>query len=60
MKLTGTTMVNILSLKGELVTQAKFQNYDRIELDVSALVKGLYLLKILTKEGIEVKKLVIR
>jgi hypothetical protein len=36
----------------------KFRNQNKIELDVSTLARGIYLVKIQTKTGLEVKKLV--
>ena len=40
--------------------QGTFQNQDPVELDVSRLVKGFYIVKMQTEEGIETGKLVIR
>jgi LEA14-like dessication related protein len=46
-------------MKGEQVMQRKFQNPTPVEMDVSMLAKGIYLVKIQTGAGIESKKLVI-
>jgi hypothetical protein len=53
-------IVCIFEINGQQVMYEKFQNQKLIELDVSNLSNGIYLLKIETKEGIEVKKLVIQ
>ncbi len=53
-------IISISQINGQLVMQDKFQNQKLIELDVSNLSNGIYLLKIETQEGMEVKKLVIQ
>jgi hypothetical protein len=47
-------------MNGALLQQKKFQSQNLIEMDVSNLSKGFYLIKIQTKKGIETKKLVIQ
>jgi hypothetical protein len=47
-------------MNGKILKQEKFQNQNLIEMDVSALSKGFYLVKIQTKKGIETKKLVVQ
>jgi hypothetical protein len=47
-------------MNGALLQQEKFQSQNLIELDVSTLAKGFYLVKIQTKKGIETKKLVVQ
>ena len=58
--LNEESFVSIFDIKGQQVIQHNFQNHKRIEIDVSNLPKGVYLMKILTKEGMEVKKLLIQ
>ena len=53
-------IISICQINGQLIMQDKFQNQKLIELDVSNLSNGIYLLKIETKEVMEVKKLVIQ
>jgi photosystem II stability/assembly factor-like uncharacterized protein len=53
------TDISVLTIKGEILLREKFNQQSQIELDVSNLAKGIYLVKIQSKEGIEVKKLVI-
>lgn len=53
------TDVSVLTMKGELLLREKFNHQNQVELDVGNLAKGFYLVKIQSKEGIEVKKLVI-
>ena len=58
---TGTqkqTLVIIFNLQGQQMISAQFQN--TIDLDVSALAKGIYLVKIQNENGVENKKLVIQ
>ncbi len=63
--ITGTKMVQkdilvtILNIDGEQVMKEEFRNQNLFELDVSSLPKGIYLMKFQSKEGYEVKKLVI-
>jgi hypothetical protein len=47
-------------MNGALLQQNKFQSQNMIELDVSNLAKGFYLVKMQTKAEIETKKLVIQ
>ena len=58
--LQGETTICIFNMNGALLQQEKFQSQNQIELDVSALVKGFYLVKIQTRKGIETKKLVVQ
>jgi photosystem II stability/assembly factor-like uncharacterized protein len=53
-------IVSIFEMNGQDVMQQKFQNQKPLEMDVSALTKGIYLVKIQTKEVMEFKKLVIQ
>jgi hypothetical protein len=58
--LQGETTICIFNMNGALLQQEKFQSQNLIELDVSALAKGFYLVEIQTKKGIETKKLVVQ
>jgi hypothetical protein len=58
--LCGETIINILNFNGEQIMHDKFTSRNQLELDVSALVNGIYFLKIQTKMGVKVKKLVIQ
>jgi photosystem II stability/assembly factor-like uncharacterized protein len=58
--LQGETTICIYNMNGALLQQNKFQSQNMIEMDVSALVKGIYLIEIQTKKGIETKKLVVQ
>jgi hypothetical protein len=58
--LKGESTICIFNMNGAILQQDKFQNQNLIELDVSALTKGIYLVKIQTSAGIETKKLVIQ
>jgi photosystem II stability/assembly factor-like uncharacterized protein len=53
------TLIDIYNTKGEHVIHKTLQYQNKIELDVSTLSKGLFLVKILSKQGIEVKKIII-
>lgn len=58
--LQGETTICIYNMNGALLQQKKFQGQHLIELDVSTLAKGIYLVKIQTNKGIETKKLVVQ
>ena len=48
------------NMMGEQVMFDKFQNQTQVEMDVSTLTNGIYLVKLQTSPGIEIKKLVIQ
>ena len=52
-------VVTIFTITGEQVMNKQFQNQNQLELDVSAMAKGIYLVKIQEKGWVEVQKLVI-
>jgi hypothetical protein len=52
-------LVTIYNTNGNQVMNEQFRDQTQVELDVSTLLKGIYLLKIQSKEGLEAKKLVI-
>ena len=54
------TLVNIFNLQGQEMMQAQYHNTNTMELDVSALAKGVYLVKIQSENGVVNKKLVIQ
>jgi hypothetical protein len=51
--------VTIFDLKGEQILTETFRNKNKIEMNISTLPKGAYLVKIRAEEGMEVKKLVV-
>jgi len=53
-------MIRVLSMKGEQVMQGSFQGQTPVELEVGMLAKGIYLVQIQAREGVESKKLVIQ
>lgn len=58
--LPGEIVISIVGLNGQQIKRDSFQNQKLFEMDVSTLPKGIYLIKIQTKNGIETKKLVIQ
>ena len=56
----GETTISVFNMKGEQVMQRDFQKQNPVEMDVSTLAKGIYLVKIETMERIESKKLLIQ
>jgi len=58
--LSGVNTITIFSMNGQKMLQARFQNQKQFEMGVSTLSRGIYLVKIQSKTGIESKKLVIR
>lgn len=58
--LQGETTICIYNMNGALLKQEKFQSQNLIEMDVSAMEKGIYLVRIQTKAGVETKKLVVQ
>jgi hypothetical protein len=51
--------VTIFDLKGEQMLTETFNNKNKVEMNISSLPKGAYLVKIRADEGMEVKKLVV-
>lgn len=51
--------INIFNINGEKVMNEWFLNQFQVEMDVSKLTPGIYLVKIQTRDEMEVKKLVI-
>ena len=58
--LSKESFISIFNMNGEQIIYQKFQTQNQLELDLSTLAAGIYLLKIQTNEGIEIKKPVIR
>ena len=58
--LQGETTICIFNMNGAILQQEKFQSQNLIEMDVSAMAKGIYLLQMQTKAGVESKKLVVQ
>ena len=52
-------IISIYSITGEQIMHQQFENQSKIELDVITLEKGMYLVKIQSKTGIETKKVII-
>jgi photosystem II stability/assembly factor-like uncharacterized protein len=52
--------VSIYTITGDFVKEYQFRNQHQVEIDVSNLMQGVYLVKIQTSAGIEVQKLVIQ
>jgi hypothetical protein len=53
-------IVSISTLKGQLLMQDIYRNQYKIEIDISALSAGIYIIKLQTNKGIEFQKLVIQ
>ena len=53
-------LVSIYNISGGLVLQQIFQPKNTVELDLSSLKIGTYLLKLFSGEGVETKKIKIR
>ena len=51
--------ISLLNMSGETVLLHKFKNQTKMELDVSTLPHGFYIVKIQTREGVECEKLII-
>jgi hypothetical protein len=58
MNLPGETSIGIFNLTCEQVKYESFHNQNRMEMDVSTLPKGMYVVKIQTREGVECQKVV--
>ena len=58
-KSMGETFLSIFSVSGKQMLYNNFGNEEIMEQDITALLKGLYLIKIQTKDVLEYKKLVI-
>jgi hypothetical protein len=58
--LPGENSLSIVGMNGLYIKQAGFQNQNLIEMNVSSLPDGIYLVKIKTNTGIRTKKLLIR
>jgi hypothetical protein len=59
-KLNEDFFYTIFSIDGTQVMQGKLQNQKSVELDVSFLTKGAYLVKIQTPQGLDTKMLIIQ
>ena len=46
-------------MTGEKVLQKNFQDQDRVDIDMSNLSKGIYSVRIQTREGVESQKIVV-
>jgi len=59
-ELSGIISISIINTSGKLLFNSQYQNKSMIDMDVSTLSKGVYLVKIQTNAGIETKKLLIQ
>ena len=59
-EVSGEIQVNILNMRGEQILNSIFHNQNKMEVDLNMLSKGIYLVKIQTSKGVEIKKLVIQ
>jgi len=57
---TDEMTLTLFNIAGEPVIFKKFNGQNTVELDVSALTKGIYLLKTETEDGVESKKIVLQ
>ena len=57
---SGEIIVSLFDINGKIVLQDRFVRKSQIDMDVSTLVKGIYLLKAESPEGITSTKIVIR
>lgn len=57
---TGEFHISIFSLNGQMIRHQSFQSQPEIILDVSFLKTGTYLLKMISNEGVETKKLMVK
>jgi hypothetical protein len=55
----GETQVSIFSMNGQLVFKENVSFSSSVTLDVSSLKSGAYLLKIISNEGVETRKLIV-
>jgi len=56
----GETSVSVFSLGGRQLLHSRFPNQEQFKMDVSSLQAGIYIIKLQTKAGLEIKKLVIQ
>jgi photosystem II stability/assembly factor-like uncharacterized protein len=53
-------IMSISNLRGQLLMQDVYRNQFKIEIDISALSAGIYIIKLQTDKGIETKKLIVQ
>jgi predicted secreted hydrolase len=58
--LQGETMVSIFSVNGALIQRDNFINLEKAEMDVSAIPRGIYIIKIQNRGSVETQKLVLK
>ena len=54
------SIIYIYDIRGKLMISNTLNNQNSIEIDISSLSKGIYMIKIRTEKGIAIKKLVIQ
>jgi hypothetical protein len=57
---TGETIVTIFNINGTQLIQDKYRNQQDIEINVSGLRTGIYIVKIQTGSSVDTKKLVVQ
>jgi hypothetical protein len=55
----GETKVVICDLQGKQLINKIYNNQSSVEMDISALKPGIYLIKLQTRQGVEMKKLLV-
>jgi len=54
------TVIHVLNINGEQILTYKFQSRNNFEMNVSTLKSGIYIVKIQTNVGVEIKRLLIQ
>ena len=54
------TNVSITTSDGQMLIQNIYHKQEKIEMDISALSAGIYIIKIQTNKGVETKKLIVQ
>ncbi len=57
-KMSDETYLSICNIRGEQIMDEKFQNKNRMELDISLLSNGIYFVKMRTEKKVAVKKFI--
>lgn len=57
---SAQTNISISSSDGLMLIQNIYHNQEKIEMDISALSAGIYIIKIQTNKGVETKKLIVQ
>lgn len=54
------TNMRISTFDGQIIMQKAYHNQDKIEIDISGLSAGIYIIKVHSDKGVETKKLIVR